>query len=487
MARKKINRNRDAEIKKNLRNFAKKEYNEKKPLEIRVLQLKPGVIFKKGSMLPNLMIKKLTETAYVIYLDYGDQLKFYYFSRDGQSMGGSNFDKSEKLLKEMHGKVTTILKLPKTERVNVVDRDTNQIRKLFYRLAQQHSQKLGFKIKKLPAISLKNYIQEKKGIRIGIEQGSDKNIIHFDSQYVPPMFTKYILLRELFPILTNADPERETVQLISTLWALTVNREGYNREYVELITNRKLDFGISYETVDWIQNKFLGYFEEYQKMDDFAGFLMESYKIVIEFEPFMRYKMNDMYLLWLKEISIVEFMEIFQIENRILRKSWVYYKLLYYLYKNGDLLSQGYGIKTDKAQKDETLLLLFLFSCTILDKKSSLAWNFFEKSMPNYLEIKNTLDNLEFSKFPDIIPEQLLKEKFVKETLIYLFKKKGLGVDSIDKMNISQNSEERIEISIKNLTNWILSDARFTVEFRPRGRLKLQEIDPANRNRLRMI
>jgi hypothetical protein len=81
----------------------------------------------------------------------------------------------------------------------------------------------------------------------------------------------------------------------------------------------------------------------------------------------------------------------------------------------------------------------------------------------------------------------LLKEKFVKETLIYLFKKKGLGVDSIDKMNISQNSEERIEISIKNLTNWILSDARFTVEFRPRGRLKLQEIDPANRNRLRMI
>jgi hypothetical protein len=51
MAKKKIGRNQDAEIKKQLRNFAKKEFTEKKPLEIRVLQLKPEVVFKKGSML----------------------------------------------------------------------------------------------------------------------------------------------------------------------------------------------------------------------------------------------------------------------------------------------------------------------------------------------------------------------------------------------------------------------------------------------------
>ena len=77
MAKKKIGRNQNAEIKKQLRNFAKKEFNEKKPLEIRVLQLKPGVIFKKGSMLPNLMIKNLTGAAYIIYLDYRDQIKKY--------------------------------------------------------------------------------------------------------------------------------------------------------------------------------------------------------------------------------------------------------------------------------------------------------------------------------------------------------------------------------------------------------------------------
>ena len=87
MAKKKIGRIQEGEIKKQIRNFAKKEYTEKKPLEIRVLQLKPGVVFKKGSMLPSLMIKKLAQTAYLIYLDYGDQLKFYYFSKDGRSMG----------------------------------------------------------------------------------------------------------------------------------------------------------------------------------------------------------------------------------------------------------------------------------------------------------------------------------------------------------------------------------------------------------------
>jgi hypothetical protein len=111
MAKKKTSRKQDAEIKKQLRNFAKKEFNEKKPLEIRVLQLKPGVIFKKGSILPNLMIKNFFGSAYVVYLDYGDQLKFYYFSKEGRSMGGQNFDKSEKLLKEMHGKAKTLCKL----------------------------------------------------------------------------------------------------------------------------------------------------------------------------------------------------------------------------------------------------------------------------------------------------------------------------------------------------------------------------------------
>jgi hypothetical protein len=478
MTKKKISRKIESEIKKQLRNFAKKEYKEKKPLEIRVLQLKPGVVFKKGSMLPNLMIKNLVGSAYVVYLDYGKQLKFYYFAKNGMSMGGSNFNKSEKILKEMHGKATTILKLPKTERIKVVDRDTSQIRKFFHRLAQQQSQKVGINIKNLPAISIKNFTSDKKGIRIGIEKGPDKNIIHFDVKFIPPMFTEYILLRELFPILTKSDPESETVQLISTLWALTATRNGYLKEYTELLTNRKLDLGISYEIVYWIQNKFLEYIEEYPQMDYFADFLIQSYRMILDFKPFSKYKINDIFLLWLREIGIVEFMEFLQIGNRILRKSWIYYNILHYLYKNENKMGKVYGVDTEKAQKDESLLLLFLFSCTILGKKSKFDMEFFEKSIPNYLEIKNALVNLEFSKFPDIIPQELLKEKFVKETLFCMFNNKGLVVDSIDKMNMATNSEKDIDININNMTNWVLSGARFKAEFRPRGRIKLIEIDP---------
>ena len=72
----------------------------------------------------------------------------------------------------------------------------------------------------------------------------------------------------------------------------------------------------------------------------------------------------------------------------------------------------------------------------------------------------------------------MLKEKILKETLFCLFNTKGLVVDSVDKMSMAINSQGIIEIKIKNKTNWVLTGASFKAQFRPSGRIMLQEIDP---------
>lgn len=61
-----------------------------------MLKLKPKTVFKKGTILPNIMIKAFQITAFVIYLDFGEELRFYLFSAAGQSLGATTVEKTEK-------------------------------------------------------------------------------------------------------------------------------------------------------------------------------------------------------------------------------------------------------------------------------------------------------------------------------------------------------------------------------------------------------
>nr|WP_147664656.1 hypothetical protein [Candidatus Prometheoarchaeum syntrophicum]QEE17771.1 hypothetical protein DSAG12_03609 [Candidatus Prometheoarchaeum syntrophicum] len=479
MAKKKIGRLRDAEIKKHLWRFAKKEYNEKKPLDVSLLRVNPRVVFKRGGKLPSIVIKNLKKTAYVICLNYGNTMKVYYFNHEGISLGASNVPSSGRIILELLNYTTQILHFPKIQRVNAMDRTTSQFRAFFHRLAHQYSQKFGIKLIPLPAISLKGNIHEKNGIRIGVEQGSDKNILHVDVRYTSPDYAELTLLRELFPILTNTDPERETVQCLSTIWALTTGRTGFENEFFDRMKRTYENLGLTNDVINWIRSTLRENMEEYPNfhMDHFADFFIQAYRMVLDFEPFEKYRINALFLLWIMHNGMFEFREFLQIGNRILRKLWIYYNLLHYLFKNEDFC-QVYGIDTEKAQKDESILNLYLFSYVVLDKKSSTTREFFEKIMPDYLEIKHTLIKLDVSNFPAFIPQNLLEETFVKETMFCLFHTKGLIVESIDKMSMASNSEDAIEIRIKNLTPWKLTNARFKADFKPYIRMKLLEIVP---------
>ncbi len=471
MAKKKISRIQDSEIKKQLRNFAKKEYFEKKPLEIRVLQLKPGVVFKKGCMLPNLLIKKLAGTAYVIYLDYGAQLKFYYFAKNGMSMGGSNFDKNDKLLKEMHGKAKTLLKLPKTIKVIGLDEENKKIRQRWEKLTNKYSQKLGIKIKNLPAISIKKNIPE-NSIRIGIQQ--DKDILHFDLDYFNTELQDTILLRELFPILTNTPANNETVLMISTIWALILYD---SKKYTQILNKISVKRGINKKAIGWIQDILLPYVKNNREnKDNFAQFLLKASIMINQSDVFTVNNFFDMFLLWLMKFGVDRHTQFNNTDEGSRQKSWLFFEMLELFYTQSDLC-HNYGINP---RKDSDLLLIHLCSRFLLGKESKVSREFMIGINPNNLQMESALENLNLSEFTDLIPEPMFSKnkEFLEDVLFYLLISKGIIVDSEDLIELQPNTEKIIEISIQNRTDWILMDVEFQADLKPPNKLILQKIDP---------
>lgn len=87
--------------------FAKREYKQKKPSNIKVLRAKKEIVFSKGGPIPSITVKKNQIPPYIVALDYDDVFRFYYFSKHGVLQAGENVEKDTK-------KAKTILKFTKT-------------------------------------------------------------------------------------------------------------------------------------------------------------------------------------------------------------------------------------------------------------------------------------------------------------------------------------------------------------------------------------
>ena len=213
-------RQMQAEVRKKLIAFGYEEFNAKKPLDLKVIQLKPQTTFQKGSVFPELTIKTLKRTHFVVYCDFGDEIRFYFYDQEGRSLGGSNFPKTEKLLNEMHGKGSTLLHLPKKGPLDGLDTDSMENSTLFQKLAQRWAQKLNCPLPDLPPLVVKKYQSVKMTIRMGIHQTDQA--FNLDHAFLSKKMTEVILLRELFVLFVKGDSKNEILQWLATLWASTI-------------------------------------------------------------------------------------------------------------------------------------------------------------------------------------------------------------------------------------------------------------------------
>jgi hypothetical protein len=100
-------------IKKNLIHFARREYREKRPLSVQVLRVKDEKILTSGGPLKIFIISEIKNPYYLVLVEYTEQFRIYYYSKNGVSLGARNFEHGQKLMDQI--KKTTIMeyKLPK--------------------------------------------------------------------------------------------------------------------------------------------------------------------------------------------------------------------------------------------------------------------------------------------------------------------------------------------------------------------------------------
>ena len=79
--------------------FAKREFREKKPQNLRVLRVKDEQKVSIGGPFPVLSIKAAHIPFYIVALDYGDMYRLYNFGKDGTLIGGENVEKTSDKMK----------------------------------------------------------------------------------------------------------------------------------------------------------------------------------------------------------------------------------------------------------------------------------------------------------------------------------------------------------------------------------------------------
>ena len=81
--------------------FAKREFKEKKPISVQVLRGKAEQVLTKGGPLKEYSLKQVFGAYYLVMAEYKEELRIYYYSKEGKLLEAKNLEKTPKLLQEL--------------------------------------------------------------------------------------------------------------------------------------------------------------------------------------------------------------------------------------------------------------------------------------------------------------------------------------------------------------------------------------------------
>jgi hypothetical protein len=87
-------------VPKELVHFGKREYREKKPIQVRIVRIKDKPIFKRG-VLPSFMMKQHQLIQYAVFVEYIDMYRVYIFDSKGILLGAENIEKQSLVLERL--------------------------------------------------------------------------------------------------------------------------------------------------------------------------------------------------------------------------------------------------------------------------------------------------------------------------------------------------------------------------------------------------
>ncbi|WP_457558473.1 hypothetical protein [Candidatus Harpocratesius sp.] len=475
----------EQKVKKKLVEFVKEEYIQKKPREIRLLKIKPKTVFKKGTILPNIIIKAFQITSFVIYLDFGEELRFYLFSSTGQSLGATTVEKTEKMLKELHGKAITLYNLPKVSSTAKFDKDSIEINQKFQKMIKLYKQKWGNPLKNIPTISVRIFQNRSHPVRFGVQ--SKGNIISVNKELINKPELQIIILREIFMIFWDLDENKTTDVLLATIWALSRGNAQSAKEYTFRLRNFAFSRKIHKKTQEWI-NKWIepslqNVTIQLNPLSELADLIYKIISYIQKYEVYRDFRLNEALLLYVmssssniinqqkNKLSICK-------ENEIFLLSFVEF-----CYSHSKLIMQ-YELKLGTNLSSFSLWILY-FGLKI---NSDFNLNIQKSSEKILLPPVHEDEKMKFKRiiklwkkqkiyelYNSIVPEYEFHPK--KSQLLRIFKEKilktfpNIGIIQISPENsemiINKNESKKITIILENQTDLILYHAEYEIKVQP--------------------
>ncbi|TFH29292.1 MAG: hypothetical protein E4G98_04085 [Promethearchaeota archaeon] len=508
-------RGQEIEAKKLLLQFVKTEYAQKKPLEIRLLKMKPSIVFKRGTMLPHLLIKSLQQTAYVVYLDYGQELRYYFFSIAGISMGASTFEKTPDMLTELYGKAITLYKLHKHSALEAFDERSIKLNEEFQKELQQYEKTWGLKIKNPPTLSIITNSLKYHSFRYGIHQ--EGKIYHVYQAVITPEgnYLNLILSREIFCLAWRLDPTKEVHQALATFWVLSHCDETSGARFQPILQKISPPGKLFPKFKEWIMKVWWPYStstannSKLSKISNITNHRNALVDVMLFFLQAIQrigllpwYAWGDLILLYLMTHSwenlhiLAEFGIQPSPEHKIHRSyqpEQLLLEIFQFLFTHGQLLQQfqiDFLIGTDVSLKSDEFFLWLAYFCahssayTIANEPTTFPPLITYDHPERFPELTSTLEGWHqkqysasyeiINRLKGTISDQETKflsvmDNFLQETIIFHLSHGGIKISEGESEVIFVKRYQPVHqrLQIENLTDVILKEAEYTLECKP--------------------
>jgi len=181
--------------------FGKREFKEKKPLSVEILRVKSKTVLTRG-VLPSLSVKQIKGARFLVIADYKEFFRIYFFSIAGKLLGGQNLEKTARLLKTLKKGTIKEYTLPKRMPKLRLGDISAHYREQFNKARQSLNDVLGLKIKYPFSITAVNNLEGDNTERFFAQK--DGEILKIDAKYRKVLEFEIIVYRELvYYYLTN--------------------------------------------------------------------------------------------------------------------------------------------------------------------------------------------------------------------------------------------------------------------------------------------
>jgi len=489
---------------KDIIQFGKREFKEKKPLSVEILRVKSKTILTRG-VLPSLSIKQVKGAKYLVVADYKEFFRIYSFTSSGELLDGQNLEKTAKLSKKLKKGTVKEYTLPKEPLKITIGDISAHYQEQFNKAQQSLNDTFGLNIKYPLSIVATKSLDKVNKRKLCVQR--NKTLLKIDVRYWKTPTFEVIIHRELiyyflkrmgiFPknkdlmydfcyFLTAMLLRGEKAEQIFELWETVLPMWKINNYELNLMENKdqilklinetytenelKIFIGNVFSTID-ILNKykilinseeflslFKYFYHGFQKLNAtilFEKVMAKEFIIILRDLFFSVFYQKYFFPQNLKSLS-----EIKNDPNRYRKFLKLAHLIIIFSILGGEYhYIRDFRSKYPVLNEDESLKMLFLLS----EYKLSNAIEYFS----NKTDIPNNILNF----------KTLLQDMFRSHIFNYCLE---IKFDSKFFCDTKLNENKIFNIDVFNHSDMVLKDVTLDLVMKPKNRIALKIIKSPN-------